>query len=281
MIKILDFFPTENDFPEEKYKQEVWADITDNEIKDVVPNRYMVSTWGRVYDKYNGNYYPTENVNSTSYPSVHIRFIDGSYKTIKIHHIMMRRFRPIDYNPSVCTDVDHKDGVMYHNWIWNLERVTHQENIKRCVNIGLYPVGEQNPHSILSNNQVRLICKLISDGYRTSDIVKMLSNDIPCISKHIVNDIKSRRNYASISSEFNFDKMYYNNYRNNMLDDSILHGICKCLEIDRNMKPKDIAEILGLDLGETKSEFYNRFYQSVARLKTKQIHKRIWENYNY
>lgn len=278
---MLDFFPGKGDFPDKKYEQEIWADITDNEIENVIPGRYKISTWGRVFDSFNGNYYPTANVKNTSYPSVHIQFIDKSYKTIKIHHIMMRRFRPLDYDPNTHTDVDHKDGTRYHNWIWNLERVTHQENIKRCVNIGLYPVGENNPHSILSDEQARSICDLIAKGYRTCDIIRILKPSIPMIDTHIINDIKGRRNYQSISKDYDFSNMSYNNLQHKKLDESVIHAICRCLEIDKSMKPKEIAERIGYDIGETYSREYGHFYHVVANLRNKTFYKDICKNYNY
>lgn len=279
---MLNYFPSENDFPNDSYRQEIWADITQLDVPNIIPNRYKISTWGRVYDSFNGNYYPTENAKCENfYPSVHFQFIDGTFKTMKIHLIMMKKFKPLDNDPSTCTDVDHLDGVRYHNWIWNLERVTHKENIQRCVRIGLYPVGENNPNSILTDNQARAICDMISKGYKVSEIIKFLKPYIPNISKHIVNDIKGKRNYRSISDEYDFSNMYYNKSSDNMLDESILREICECLEIDRDMRPKEIAIRIGYNLDNPNDISYKRFYQTVARMKNKTKYKNIWENYNY
>lgn len=197
-------------FPNEMYCCEIWKYVTNDIVKNVIPNRYQISTFGRLFDTYNGKYYPTDNVKSNSYVLVHIRFIDGNYKTLKMHHLVLKAFCPLYYTDDKYSDVDHKDGIRYHNWIWNLEMVTHQENIIRCVKNGQYPLAENQQNSILTNNQVRMICDLISKGYRNSDIIKILKEEIPVLSKHLISDIKFRRNYKTISAEYNFSNMSYN-----------------------------------------------------------------------
>lgn len=280
---MLDFLPTEKDIPDPRYQIELWKPVDSKNIPGVIENRYFISTWGRFFDSYNGNYYPTENVTSTSYPSVHVQFIDGSYKTLKIHHIMMRAFRPFDYSPETHTDIDHKDGVMYHNWIWNIERVTHQENIRRCVDIGLYPLAENQQNAILTNNQVREICKLISEGYMVSEIVKSLKPSIPVISKHLVNDIKGKRNYTSISKDYDFSNMYYQNTQHMRYDNSIIENMCQTFEeYGKGITPKEMYEIMyDDDLAYQSSEEQMHFRDVFYNLKKKKCYKNICNKYNY
>ena len=280
---MLDFLPTLKDFPDPKYQQEIWRIVDNNIIPGVIENRYSISTWGRFFDSYNGNYYPTENVKCTSYPSVHIQFTDKSYKTIKIHHIMMKAFKPFDYTSELYTDVDHKDGIKYHNWVWNLERVTHQENIQRCVRNGQYPLAEDQQNAILNNDQVREICNLISKGYMVADIIKILKPSIPVISKHIVNDIKGKINYTSISNEYDFSNMYYNNTQNMKYDNSIIESMCRVFEdYGTNIKPKEMYKIMySKDLSNESSEEQMHFRDVFYNLRKKKCYKSICEKYDY
>lgn len=280
---MLDFFPPDNyNFPNEKYKEEKWVYVDDTMVEGIIPNRYMVSSFGRFYDTQNGNYYPTENVKSLSYPSVHVQFIDGSYKTLKIHHIMMKRFRPFDYDPNIYTDIDHVDGVKYHNWVWNIERVTHQENIQRCVNIGLYPLCENQQNAVLTNDQVHKICNMISNGYKVSDIIKILKPEIPIITKHLVNDIKGRRNYTEISKLYNFDNMYYCKTSEQKYPEYKIHEMCKVFqEYGKDIKPIEMANILGFDLRKKSYKEQMHFRDVFYNLKKKKMYRYICEKYNY
>ena len=280
---MLDFFPPENyEFPDEKYKIEKWEYVTDQIIPGIVPNRYMISTWGRFYDCFNGHYYPTANVRCKDYPCVHIQFIDGTYKTIKIHHIMMKRFKPFDYDPEQFTDIDHKDGIRYHNWIWNIERVTHQENIIRCVKNGQYPLAENQQNAVLTNEQVHKICELISEGLKVSDIIKLLKDEIPVISRHLVNDIKGGRNYTSISCNYNFENMYYNNTHDQKYDDEKIHNLCQIFETyGTDIKPIEAAELMSFDLPDESEQEQMHFRDVFYNVKKKKIYKNICNQYNY
>lgn len=279
---MLDFFPKENDFIDEKYRIEIWADVTNNDVPNIVPGRYKVSTWGRFYDCFNGKYYPTENVKSTSYPLVHIQFIDGSYKTLKIHHIVLKKFKVFDYKDESYTDVDHKDGIRYHNWVWNLETVTHKENIQRCVKNGQYPLCENQQNAVLTNDQVHKICDLISKGYMVSEIVKILKPEIPIISKHLISDIKFGRNYSTISKNYDFSNMHYYNTQDQKFNDEFIQSLCKIFEIyGTNITPKQAALLMGFTLNYQTKEEQARFRNVFYNIKDKKLYKNICLNYNY
>lgn len=62
-------------------------------------------------------------------------------------------------------EINHIDGVKTHNWITNLELVTHAENIRHAYRTGLKTNrGEKHPSNRLSESQVREIRKLRASG---------------------------------------------------------------------------------------------------------------------
>ena len=159
---IIDFLPTEKDFKYEYQKQEIWSPITNFDIENIVPNRYVLSTWGRVYDNFKNTVYPNELTirNCPTYFSKYFKNIDGTYTRIFIYVLMCRKF--IHLHNINSTDIDHIDGNKFHNWVWNLEPVTHQENLIRAVKLGLYPTGENQQNAIFKNSEIEKVCEFLS-----------------------------------------------------------------------------------------------------------------------
>jgi len=58
-------------------------------------------------------------------------------------------------------ETDHKNGVKADNRLVNIEKVTHGENIRRAIGLGLRDtVGESNPRAKLSEDDIRTIRRL-------------------------------------------------------------------------------------------------------------------------
>lgn len=79
----------------------------------------------------------------------------GCRKKVKTHSIVGKLFVE---NPNNYPELDHLDNDRMNPSAWNLEWVTHQENIKRAKERGSYNgrcVGELNPKAKLNEQIVK------------------------------------------------------------------------------------------------------------------------------
>ena len=61
---------------------------------------------------------------------------DGKYKNFKVHRLVAGTFL---MNPDKKPQVNHESGIKIDNGIWNLEWVTHTENMRHAFQNGLHP----------------------------------------------------------------------------------------------------------------------------------------------
>lgn len=95
--------------------------------------RFIVNPKGIIYDMKRDIIQPLHK-NSDGYSCCTLRLKNGSRKTFKVHRMVAEKFVP---NPEDKPEVNHKDGNKENNCDWNLEWVTHSENIQHAWNTGL------------------------------------------------------------------------------------------------------------------------------------------------
>lgn len=116
--------------------------------------------------------------------------VSGSVRNIAVHRLVAKAFCE---NPHGNPQVDHKDGNNKNNRSDNLEWVTGLENMRRSFRRGHYiPRGEQSPHAVLSERDVRLIRAL--NGVLT----KKQIGDTYGVTESNIYAIISRRSWAHI-----------------------------------------------------------------------------------
>lgn len=123
--------------------------------------------------------------------------------------------------------IDHKDANKLNNHIDNLEYVTSKINSERAVLNGCYRNGENHFKSVLTNDQVRAICKLYSQGVSVRETQRQLHLEhIKNIDKIMVH-ILYRDNWKSISNDYDWDinLIRYKTYKRNHLENiaSLIH----------------------------------------------------------
>ena len=194
-------YPTNPIFPE------IWLPLnTDCYLfKDIIKNRYFISSYGRLYNNYTDNYLPKNiNYSKDKYINVTMTTINGTDYNIMLHRLVMYTF---NYTPGCENlEVNHKDGVKYHNWLWNLEWSTHKENIQHAWDNNLFKFGEVRKNTKLTENIVREICTVIDSGMPLKEIAKIYSNCGVNMKKTIYN-IANGHCWSHISKDYNFYKI--------------------------------------------------------------------------
>ena len=122
-------------------------------------------------------------------------------KKVSITRLMMVSFNYIKGCENL--EVDHIDGVFYHNYLPNLEWVTTAENRRRAKmkNINGVIGKDQNYKTVITDHVVHNICKLIVDGYSDDAISIML--DVSPVS---VKNIRLKRSWKNITKYYNLDR---------------------------------------------------------------------------
>ena len=100
-------------------------------MRDVVgyENIYGVTSCGRVWS-YKSQKFLKPRVNNNGYLFVDL-YKDGKRKKYYIHKLVSQAFLP---NPNNLTEVDHIDNDKMHNYLNNLQWITHKDNVRKSCN---------------------------------------------------------------------------------------------------------------------------------------------------
>jgi hypothetical protein len=163
-------------------------------------NGYMISNYGRVYNKIsNIMIIPFQNRNGYMECKV--------YEVNKlIHRLVKQTFEPIP-NPEDY-DVNHKDTCKQNNHDTNLEWMTRSENVKHAFDHGLSKQGENHPNSKYTNEEIHRICKCLEDGMGYMELCAYLGytyNHNMCAFLH---KIKSGYSWKEISSQYKIKRSF-------------------------------------------------------------------------
>lgn len=100
-------------------------------------DRYLVSNRGRILSL-NSGAEMAQYVQKNGYATVKLR-AHNVKMTFLVHRLVASAFVP---NPNGLAEVNHIDGDKLNNSAENLEWVTHSQNMKHSIEVGLYdPVG--------------------------------------------------------------------------------------------------------------------------------------------
>lgn len=215
--------------------EEIWSDI----ILDGIKTGYEVSTLGHVRNKKTGNeltlFYPEKYSKKKKNRARMYLFVTLIYKnndgkkiktTRSVSRLVALAFIPIPKRyikkgyTSDDLEVDHiRDGdPLNHddNTIYNLQWLTHKENVKKAQEHNLYNKdnmkgikhpewdwmkGEFNANAYYSEAVVRKICtELEKNELSVKDIAKKYD-----VKKGFVQDIKLKRAWKHISSEYDIE----------------------------------------------------------------------------
>ena len=104
-----------------------------------------------------------------------------------------------------CLQVNHKDGIKTHNFIWNLEWTTPKENIQHSwVHNLSKSIGENNGRNVYSEESIEKVCKLIENNICFNEI-----NEITKVSVPMISLIYRKKNWIHISNKYDFSSYNY------------------------------------------------------------------------
>jgi hypothetical protein len=250
--------------------EEVFAPITDMVVPGVGPG-YSISTWGRVYNATTGNTLPKNiNYNKNHYITIRLNDIIGNPIMVQPHRVLLMTFNYVD--GCELLDVNHIDGVKYHNWIWNLEWNTRKQNIEHAINNGLFNLGETRKGTVITNEQAHYICQLIQDGKSPSEIETITG--IPG-SASISSNIKAGLSWKHIACQYDFS----NAFSRGPFTDQEIHMICQVFWFMGVETPtRDILNIIGYKYSE---EDMNNLVAAVSSYRKRKCRRDICDQYDY
>lgn len=178
---------------------EIWKDIIGFEGYYQVSNLARIKRLPRLSKhSYPGYFKPygeriTENTikNPKKYISAKLT-VNGITYTRQMHRVVLMAFVPCPGSEYV---VNHKDGDKHNNHLENLEWVTQKDNIRHAKLMGLarYAKGDDSGASKITEEFVRIIKKMLSDGVIQKQIAKHFG-----ISAKMVTDINTGRTWKHV-----------------------------------------------------------------------------------
>lgn len=158
--------------------EELWAFCKSDSNYDIEERRFLISTYGRVYDYDKKSIIEPTNSgikskNGYMYKVIQLINKAGYKKKVFLHRVVISTFYDQDPERPI---VNHKDGCPEHNYLWNLEWCTTTENYWHAVREGLVKQqqGEERSNSIWTTSDVHLVCKMMEEGHKPKYIYTML-----------------------------------------------------------------------------------------------------------
>ena len=221
--------------------------ITLNEFPD-----YVIYPNGDVYGKLS-NKILKPKTNEFGYKALSLKNIEGVYKTKKVHRLVVEAY--IGNIPHKY-EVNHIDGDKANNNVENLEIVTSKENKAHAWRTELYThKGEGHYAASVSEATIHSICKDMQDGLRNIDIARKFD-----LHKDYIANIRCGRTWKHISEEYVIAVK-----RNKRKSRETIVGVCIMIRSGETDK--------------TISQAYNIDPRDVNKIRNKQTHKTISDNY--
>lgn len=246
--------------------EEIWKIITYPGIKY---GRYAISNHGNVKNIENDKLI-SQNTDKDGYLRLGL-YGDDRRIYVPVHRLVAFEFVKM---PSDCSklSVNHIDGNKFNNHYLNLEWVDNITNQRHAWLTGLKiaPAGEDACASILTADQVRLICELIvKNKKKMSSIMSEIKNykELDNANLNMIRAIRNKQTWNSISDKyFNRD-----DFRQRLRPDEV-REICELLVIN-NMNCNVVLDKFN------NSHDYGTTLRNIQRIKDKEMWKTISEEY--
>ena len=254
-----------------------------------VDDRYWVNTYGFVFDDYTKLLMPF-SYNTNGYIEYSLRCKDwwynktsNRYVKYSAHRLTAMAFLGVPENKSFV--VNHINCIRDSNHYANLEWCTQKDNIRHSLRLGRYGEGETYVSSKYTNDEVESICKLLQSGITVPYDISMIvfgCKPNPSIWD-LINSIKSRDHWTSISCKYEFDDVTHRNF----MPKDIIHRICKLFQDNPNMvsdksyTSKYIYSLIGIDLSTMDSKTVGTFVSALSYIRHKKQYLDIVSQYDF
>lgn len=244
-------------------KEEKWKRIKIDGKK----TNYKISNFGRVMNCGLGKIYEYDTVRNI-YSRISLKH-NGVEIKISLHRLVAMYFckipkrhrkKGLTFNDLV---VNHKNGLKNCNASFNLEWVTFVENTDHAWRTGLCNEirGEKVHLAKITEEQAIKICELIMKKKSNKEICDKLG-----VTNKTVQHIRSGECWKHITSKYKFPKL--GKAKPYSIDDSVIHNICKKLEL-KTLSDPEIAKEFGVG---------REFVRDIRR---KKLRKKISQFYNF
>ena len=262
----------------ERLPYEIFLEITQDGVKDILPGMYFISNYSRVYSKITNKIikirYPKNP--DLYYPTFSVQSISGKSLSVLLHRVLMLTFYP-NHDPKYNI-VNHKDGNKCASFLANLEFTDTRGNAIHARDTGLlHPAhGETHCCAKITEAQCREICVLLeSRKYLMTDIAKKMN-----VPESIINSIKLGKSWKHITKDYDIptdSRIRYSKYFTN----DELYKLCEYFQDH----PRDDNEKIMHYVRRALSD--NNLVENLGRtdacrkLYRKQRWKYVWCRFNY
>lgn len=255
----------------DKDENEVWKPLI---YENILYNKYLISNHGNVYDLELGKYIAPRIINS-GYEVVHLKTMNGPYKDFLVHRLVANNF--VAEKREDQTQVNHKNGVKTCNRDQNLEWNSPKENTRHAFETGLASnnIGENSHFAKFTDEQVEIICQMLSEGHRYKDILIYL--DIPVTPNNMdaIGNIYRGIAWKHISCKYEFPEQ---DQRFRCITREQVELICKCIE--DGLSNKEICEYV-FDIKVKSSRQCKQKYETIRLIRNHKQFVDISSKYNF
>lgn len=187
---------------------EVFLQIVHSElIPNIMPGRYYISNFGRVFDMCGMKYLPG-SYNGNGYLKVKLTCIKSNteleFKDIYIHQLVNYFFNYPKLNEEYkCI---HKDLDKSNNRADNLEWKTEEEKnyyqmyMEAQMKLdGTYVEKKYKRNGNMSEQTAEKVCELLSQGISDEEIMKKLG-----VSSYSIHELKYRRTWPTVNQKYDY-----------------------------------------------------------------------------
>lgn len=168
--------------------------------KDIKPI-YAINTKGEIINTITGKKISTF-VTTRGYLDAVLYTTRGQKKHVLVHRMVFWTFNDVEQEYFDTHVVNHKDCDKLNNDVSNLELVTQLYNSQHASENDRYECLENRYNSNLTNNDVHMICKCISEGKTFEETFDIVNNQK--LTRDVYKKIKTRKNYTRISKDYVF-----------------------------------------------------------------------------
>ena len=148
-----------------------------------------------------------------------------------------------------------------------------------------YSFDNRNDRDMFSDDEVRIVCQMLQDGFGYKDIISKLGFDVDSMTSKelanmsdVISNIRVGRYYKDISADYNMISDTKSRY-DQIMDFNEIRHVCSCIE--SGMSTEEILDGMGYIKSDIGGERYSYLKKFVNRIRNKKLHTKISKDYNF